>query len=225
MFRDVFLCRLIVIVQRSHPRACTFNNGPALGDPNCGQSADDHAMMPESIRWFLGCTRSARMKGVVLHVIHPRNVSWRDVRPVSSDAYDPEPSLLEGRYVSLSSTFPASVPCLLPTNYLQVGATAFPNGLFHLWGGFLLEARWWALCPLSVILDAMPWFTAYPDPLVSSCNIILSHFCEHALSYHVSTAPSKVLFPAVFRRFQFSLHKSQHIYCTADQQKKMRGLP
>ena len=59
IFRDVFLCRLIVIVQRSHLRACTFNDGPAVGDPNCGQSvADDHAMMPESIRWFLGCTRS-----------------------------------------------------------------------------------------------------------------------------------------------------------------------
>ena len=92
VFRDVFMCRFVIVVKRSHPGSCTLDYGTAEDNPICGQRvAEIHARVPKSVCWFLGCIRSTSLKpeGVVQHAHRPCSVLQRGAGLVSSDVCGP----------------------------------------------------------------------------------------------------------------------------------------
>ena len=63
MFRDVFVCRLVIVVKRSNLGSCTLDNGTAVSYPNCGQRvADDHARVPKSAGCFFFAAFAPRLQ-------------------------------------------------------------------------------------------------------------------------------------------------------------------
>ena len=97
-------------------------------------------------------------------------------------------------------------------------------------GGFLPETRWYALCPPSLIFDALAWFTASQSSsksvhvctsgpsCVSSCSSLPSNPCLHVLSCHSSTGPPVVSLQVLAHRFQLSPRKCLSSSCAAGRQ-------
>ena len=99
------MCRLIIVVKRSHLGSCTLDYGTAVGYPNCGQRvADDHARVPKSVCWLLGCIRSTSpqpegLSNMQFALIY--SVSLRGAGLVSIDVCGPRLDLPAGQCVSL----------------------------------------------------------------------------------------------------------------------------
>ena len=154
---------LVVFSKRSYLGLCALGHGTTIGNPNCGQRvADDHARVPESAGWSFCCVRSTspKTRGAVQHAVRACSASLHGAGLVSSDVSAPRPNLLGGRGVSWSSTVScASSPfcCRLTTP-----GTGPPHSktASSIWEGFLPKTRWYALYPLSLIFDALAWFTA-----------------------------------------------------------------
>ena len=219
VFRDVFMGRLVILVKRSHLRPCTLDNGTAVGNRNCGQRvADDHARVPKSVYWFLGCipSTSPEPKG-----LSNMQFALRVFRCVAQGSFPAAfviqgQACLEGKASHSHPPFLCHFSCLLPCHDLQVYSSAFQNTIFHLWR---VSAENTLIGTVSAVVDFGRWLgSQHRSPLQNPSTSVLwgrlVSWCSgpsnpylHVLSYHSSTIPPGRSLQVVFRHFQNFLQK------------------
>ena len=152
---------LVVFSKRSYLGSCTLDYGTTVCNPNCGQRvADDYARVPESAGWSFCCLRSTSPKPEGLSNVQFALVVFRCVMQGSfPSAFVIQcQACLQGNASHSHRPFLCQFSCLLPAHYAWVCPSTLQNG--SICGGFLPKTRWYALYPLSLIFDALAWFTA-----------------------------------------------------------------
>ena len=212
MFHDVFVCRLLIVVKRLHLGSCTLDYGTAVGYLNCGRRvADDHARVPKSVCWFLGCIRSTSPKPEELSNMQFSLIVFRCVDLISIDVFGPR---LDLPPIILSAAGSLCLGLLLhtPKRHLpsvegscrrHVGTRCIRCRCFlMLWLGSQRRS------PLQ-----NPSTSVLRGRLVSSCSNLPSSPCLHVLSGHFSTGLPVVSLQVWSHRFQLSQQKPLDTGC------------
>ena len=193
MLRHVLSCRFIVIMKRSYLRSCTFVNRLTVCDPDC--SLQDFRKALVGFLAALG-PRAPGPNGLnksdkefalvvfrgVLQCPFPAAFVIQSQACLKSDTSHGHRSFL--------CQFPA---CCLLTNLKS--APPHSKMASSICGGFLARTLWYALYPLSLILDARAWFAASQSASNLSMSVLRARLFSSCNKSSFQSLPASSAFP------------------------------